>query len=110
MHASPSHEQSPHQHRRGVALDENLELGNHAEHEEEDEVFNMDVEVSALMSGRETPKPPAAIVLPQSTLEALPVKAESLHNQSRFAVQGQEEDRPMSTSELLAFIAQQRQG
>ena len=88
-----------------------IPLREHAEREEEDEVFNMDLEVSALMSGRETPKAPAAIAVPQSTLEALPVKAEPLpHNQSRFAVQGQEEDRPMSTAELLAFIAQQRQG
>jgi hypothetical protein len=85
-------------------------LKEHQGCEEEDEVFDLNREVSALMSGREQAAAHPALVVPQPTPEPLPVKAEApVYNQSRFAIQSAEEDQPMSTAQLLAFIAQQRQ-
>lgn len=85
-----------------------IPLQEHHECGEEDEVFNMELAVNAVMSGRTPAEVPAAVQTPALTSAPLPVAAEAqVYNQSRFAAQGSEDDHPMSTAELLAFIAQQ---
>lgn len=84
-----------------------IPLQDHQEHGEEDEVFDMNLAVASVMSGRTPPEPVPALQTPALTSAPLPVVEAPTYNQSRFAVQSAEEDRPMSTAELLAFIAQQ---
>ena len=74
-------------------------------------MFDLNREVSSVMAGREPEVVPSALLVPQSTYASLPVRADpATGNGSRFALPSENDDPPMSTSELMAFIAQQRGG
>jgi hypothetical protein len=86
-------------------------LKDHQAPEEEDDVFDLNREVSSLMAGREPAVVPSALLVPQPTHASLPVRSDPAPgNGSRFALQSDNDDPPMSTAELMAFIAQQREG
>jgi len=85
------------------------------EEDEGAEVFDLETE-EARSAGEQTPEPidPRAPAWTRVADEALapappPVEVEAPYNQSRFAPQSTPDDRPMSTSELMDFIARSRQ-